>query len=42
MAVFACPHIDGLFHLGYRPDALSTGEIDRDRLRSQAVRAMGS
>jgi len=39
LAVFACPHVDGLFHVGHRPDALSSGEIDRDLLRTQAVRA---
>ena len=37
MAVFACPHLEGLFHIGYRPDALSSGEIGRGHLRSQAL-----
>ncbi len=37
MAVFACPHLEGLFHIGHRPDALNSGEIDRERLRSQAM-----
>lgn len=37
MAVFPCPHTAGLFHVGHRPDALSSGEIDRELLRSQAV-----
>ena len=26
MAVFACPHTEGLFHVGYRPNALSSGD----------------
>ncbi len=38
LAVFACPHVDGLFHVGHRPDALSSGKIDRGLLRTQAVR----
>ncbi len=37
MAVFACPHLDGLFHIGHRPDALSSGKIDRGHLRSRAL-----
>ncbi|WP_277610113.1 hypothetical protein [Rhodococcus sp. CH91] len=41
MAVFTCPHLEGLFHIGHRPDALSGGEIDQDHRRSQALRAMG-
>ncbi len=36
MAVFACPHTEGLFHVGHRPNALSSGEIDRNLLRLQA------
>ncbi|WP_241997120.1 hypothetical protein [Rhodococcus sp. SMB37] len=39
MAVFPCPHTEGLFHVGHRPDALSSGEIDRGLLRHQAVQA---
>ena len=37
MAVFVCPHTDSLFHVGHRPEALSSGEIGRDHLRAQAV-----
>lgn len=36
MAVFACPHTEGLFHVGHRPNALSSGQIDRNLLRVQA------
>ncbi|OYD61110.1 hypothetical protein BDB13_6050 [Rhodococcus sp. OK302] len=36
MAVFACPHTDGMFHIGHRPAALSAGIIDRAVLREQA------
>lgn len=39
MAVFACPHIEGLFHVGHRPNALSSGQIDRKLLRVQAVKS---
>ena len=39
MAVFACPHTEGLFHVGHRPSALSSGEIDRNVLRVQALRS---
>lgn len=38
MAVFSCPHTDGMFHVGHRPEALSAGIIDRDVLRDQAQR----
>ncbi|MFC9839683.1 hypothetical protein ACFVKB_38755 [Rhodococcus sp. NPDC127530] len=38
LAVFLCPHTPGLFHIGHRPEALSSGQIDRERLRNQAVR----
>ncbi len=44
MSVFACPHTEGMFHVGHRPNALSHGNIDRRRLRVQArqsVAAMG-
>lgn len=36
MAVFACPHTNGMFHIGHRPAALSAGIIDRAVLREQA------
>lgn len=36
MAVFACPHTNGMFHIGHRPAALSSGIIDRAVLREQA------
>lgn len=39
MAVFACPHTEGLFHVGHRPEALSSGEIDRGLLRVQALQS---
>ncbi|MFC9768645.1 MULTISPECIES: hypothetical protein [Rhodococcus] len=39
LAVFVCPHTTGLFHIGHRPNALTSGQIDRQRLRGQAVRA---
>ncbi|MGO4203647.1 hypothetical protein AB4Z09_18220 [Rhodococcus sp. TAF43] len=39
MSVFVCPHTDGMFHVGHRPDALTGGEIDRQLLRNQAVQA---
>ncbi len=42
MAVFPCPHTPGLFHVGHRPEALSSGEIDRELLRSQAVQAVAA
>lgn len=42
MSVFACPHTEGSFHIGHRADASSIGEIDRSRLRSHAVRTVGS
>lgn len=38
LAVFACPHTEGLFHVGHRPNALSSGEIDRGLLRIQALK----
>ena len=38
MAVFACPHTEGLFHVGHRPHALSSGQIDRNLLRAQALK----
>ncbi|MDI9979394.1 hypothetical protein [Rhodococcus sp. IEGM 1307] len=41
LAVFVCPHTTGLFHIGHRPDALSNGQIDRQRLRNQAARTAG-
>lgn len=41
LAVFVCPHTVGLFHIGHRPEALSNGQIDRQRLRNQAVRTVG-
>ncbi len=41
MAVYPCPHTPGLFHLGHRPDALSRGTIDRDRLRVQTIQDAG-
>ncbi|PQP16413.1 hypothetical protein C5613_36590 [Rhodococcus opacus] len=41
LAVFVCPHTTGLFHLGHRPDALTSGQIDRQRLRNQATRTAG-
>lgn len=37
IAVFACPHTDGMFHVGHRPEALSRGDIDRGLLRVQAL-----
>ena len=40
LAVFACPHTEGLFHVGHRPNALSSGEIDRNLLRVQALRSV--
>ena len=39
MAVFACPHTEGLFHVGHRPNALSSGQIDRNLLRVQALKS---
>lgn len=44
MSVFVCPHHSGLFHLGHRPTALSSGHIDRNVLRTQAhmVRVEGA
>lgn len=39
MAVFSCPHTKGLFHVGHRPNALSSGEIDRNLLRVQALKS---
>lgn len=39
MAVFACPHTEGLFHVGHRPNALSSGQIDRNLLRIQALKS---
>lgn len=39
MAVFSCPHTEGLFHVGHRPNALSCGEIDRNLLRVQALKS---
>jgi len=41
LAVFVCPHTTGLFHIGHRPEALSNGQIDRQRLRNQAARTAG-
>jgi len=41
LAVFVCPHTAGLFHIGHRPEALSSGQIDRQRLRNQAARTAG-
>ncbi|RZI53463.1 MAG: hypothetical protein EOP16_02730 [Pseudonocardia sp.] len=41
LAVFVCPHTTGLFHIGHRPDALTSGKIDRQRLRNQAHRTAG-
>lgn len=40
MSVYACPHNDGMFHVGHRPEALSSGDIDRNLLRNQAVAAV--
>ncbi|WP_137725617.1 hypothetical protein [Prescottella subtropica] len=37
LAVYACPHTDGLFHVGHRPEALSSGDIDRQLMRLQAT-----
>lgn len=42
MAVFSCPHGTDLFHVGHRPEALSSGEIGREVLRSQAVKSAGA
>ena len=39
MAVFACPHTEGLFHVGHRPNTLSSGQIDRNLLRIQALKS---
>jgi hypothetical protein len=40
MAVFACPHTEGLFHVGHRPNALSCGQIDRRLLRVQPPKSV--
>ena len=40
ISVYPCPHAKGLFHLGHRPDALSSGAIDRNLLRNQAVQSL--
>lgn len=42
LTVFSCPHNEGMFHVGHRPEALTAGIIDRDHLRSQALGLVSS
>lgn len=35
LSVFGCPHTDGLFHLGHRPSALTSGQVNRAQMAQQ-------